>query len=886
MAIDPHDAKTDPGEPPRPQRAQPSLAQHPAPQHSAPPQPRKSRRRLWLYGLSALGVLIVLGAIAGASAYVVFSRGLPSIEWARRYRPPIVTEVFSGDEQLAGEFYSERRRVVPYERIPKKLVQAFVASEDKDFFDHPGVSFTGLGRALFRTYVLRSKRIEGGSTLTQQTAKAIIASAEGVQAARVRKGVAGVRRKIREFILTRQLENHFTKEQILNLYLNEVYLGHHAYGVQAAAENYFRKNVWELSLPEMALIAGLPQAPSAFSPFSNPEAARRRRSYVLGRMLAEGMISKDEHDRAEQAEISAYPVQDIFRETAPYVTEHVRRDVVQRYGNERLLNDGLKVYMTVDLERERDAIAATLKGILAVDKRQGYRGPLTHLTEKDWPGFIEKEQAWLTSEGKDEADADAEEGEEGSAASGKGVIAALVTAVDKDGKVAQINVGTTKGRLPLEQAYWARKPNPELNAKDLKIHTLKGVLEPGDVILVRRAPPKKDKKGKILAKAEKDLYALEQEPKIQGALISTDPNSGYVMAMIGGFDFEKSEFNRAFQACRQPGSSFKPIIYSAAIEQKGFTSSTILTDAPIVTDDEANAKRWKPNNFEESFRGDVPVRLALAHSMNIPAIKTLQAVGVKAAAEWAHKLGITTKINEDLSMALGSSCVTLWDLTNVYTLIDRMGQRPHMLFLRRVLDRDGRILEDHSSYYDPWTSLSDRISAGYARLFDKPEQVMQQETAFLVTHLMEGVVKFGTSTRALALGKPVAGKTGTTNDLFDAWFLGFTKDLVTGVWVGYDNYDQPMDKYETGGHTALPIWVDYMKTALKGVAQPQFLPPLGESIVWVSVDADNGRRAVPGSRAAVLEPFLKGTEPPEENALGVTPVQSGKAQETMLRDGL
>src|SRR5205085_8234376 len=283
-------------------------------------------------------------------------------------------------------------RVVSYERIPKKLKQAFIASEDKDFFDHPGVSFTGLARALFRTYVLRSRRVEGGSTITQQTAKAIISSAEGAKAAHVRKGLAGVRRKVREYILTRRLENHFAKEQILNLYLNEVYLGHHAYGVQAAAENYFRKNVWELSLPEIALIAGLPQAPSAYSPFSNPEAARHRRSYVLRRMLEEGMISQAEHDQADAAPIEVFPVSDIFRETAPYVTEQVRRDVVARYGNERLLNDGLKIYATVDLEREHDAIAATIKGVIEADKRQGYRGPLMHLAEKDWNGFAEKEQ--------------------------------------------------------------------------------------------------------------------------------------------------------------------------------------------------------------------------------------------------------------------------------------------------------------------------------------------------------------------------------------------------------------------------------------------------------------------------------------------------------------
>lgn len=854
-----------------------------------PPMSPRWRRALGWLGIFLLAVS-ALGALAGVITYQYFVRGLPSIAWATHYRPPIVSEVWSSDQQLIGEFYNERRKVVPYDRIPKKLIQAFIASEDASFFDHSGVSYSGLARALFKTYVLRHKLKQGGSTLTQQTARAILASAEGVKAARVRKGWAGVRRKIREFILTRELEKRFTKEQILNLYLNEVYLGHHSYGVQAAAENYYRKNVWELSLPEMALIAGLPQAPSSYSPFSHPKSAQSRREYVLGRMLKEGMITQAEHDAADGQAIKVYPVQDIFRETAPYVTEHVRRDLVARYTNQRLLDDGLKVFTTVDVERERDAISATLKGILDVDKRQGFRGALAHLEEKDWKEFAKKEAAFQASEGVTAQGAD----EKPKAGAGDEVVAAIVTGVDRDGKGASVLVGAQQGRLPLALAEWARKPNPELNAEHAKITSLRGVFTPGDVILVRPVakPPEEKNKKKKGKQDDEDyrgppLFALEQEPSLQGALISVDPQSGYVVAMIGGYDFEKSEFNRAFQACRQPGSAFKPIIYSAAIEQRGFTASTILTDAPIITDDESTGKRWKPNNFEETFQGDVPVRQALAHSMNIPAIKTLQAVGVKSAGAWAKKLGITTKLNEDLSMALGSSCVNLWDLTNVYNLFNRMGQRPRSIFLRRVLDRDGRILEDHSSYYDPWTDLSDRIAAGYAKLYEPVEQVITPETAFLITQLMTYVCKFGTGARAQQLGKPVAGKTGTTNDLFDAWFVGYSKDLVTGVWVGYDTYEQPMDKYETGGHTALPIWLDFMKSALKGVPQPGFEPPT-DNIVWVNIDGDTGKRATPQTRAPVLEAYLRGTEPPEEGAAGpgggavATPV----SDEDIQRGGL
>lgn len=802
-------------------------------------------RRRWIFfavPLAALGAVAVAALLA---AYVSFSRGLPSIEWARHYRPPIVSTIWSGDEQLIGELYNERRVVVPYDRIPKKLKQALIASEDKDFFEHGGVSFTGLLRGLYSTY-LKHNRIVGGSTLSQQTAKAILASAEGVKAAHERHGIAGIRRKLREFILTRRLEANFNKEHILWLYLNEVYLGHHSYGVQAAAENYFRKNVWELTLPEMALIAGLPQAPTEYSPFAHPDKARNRRSYVLRRMFEEGMIGQAEREAADAAPIQVYPVQDIFRETAPYVTEHVRRDLVARYGNERLLDDGLKVYATVDLEREHDAIAATIQGVLAADQRQGYRGALLRLPPGDWDDFARKEQAFLEGEGKNEA-----------------VVAALVTSVDKDGKAANVTVGRKKGQIPVKEAWWARKPNPEINSEYARIVSLKGVLSPGDVILVRGT-------------GEEGVYALEQEPRLQGALISTDPGSGYVVAMIGGYDFEKSEFNRAFQACRQPGSSFKPIIYSAAIEQRGFTASTILLDAPIVTDDDATGKRWKPQNYEEEFKGEVPVRLALIHSMNTPAIRTLQAVGVKSAAAWAHRLGISTRINEDLSMALGSSCVYLSDLTGVYATFNRLGQRAKMIYLRRVLDRDGRVLEDHSSFYDPWTWLDDRVAAGYARLFDVPEQVMTPETAFLTQQLMTEVCKPpGTGARAAALGKPVAGKTGTTNDLFDAWFMGYTRDLVTGVWVGYDTYETPMDKYETGGHTALPIWLDYMEKALKGVPQGPFEAP-SENIVWVSVDGETGRRAGPDTRAPVLEAYLKGNEPPDENGQTVAPPTCAK----------
>ncbi len=836
------------------------------------------KRRWAQIGVAAAAALVVL-LIVAASTYRHYAKGLPSIEWALNYRPPIVSQIWSADGQLIGEYYDERRIVVPFEKIPHKLAQAFIASEDADFFDHPGYSLTGIVRAAFKSYVLR-RHMQGGSTITQQTAKAILVSTEGLEEGTKRS----LKRKIRELILARRLEKNLPKQRILELYLNEVFLGHHSYGVQAAAENYFRKNVWELTLPEMALIAGLPQAPSHYSPFAHPDKARARRSYVLGRMLANGMISRAEHDAADAAPIVVYPVEEIQRETAPYFSEQVRRDIVARYENETLLREGLEIDATVDVEREKDAVAATLKGILDVDKRQGFFGPLDKIKKEQWDEFRKKEEAVLPKEKL-----------------GEDVYAALVTKVDKDGQSAQVAVGPFSGTLPIDFARWGRKPNPELWAEGgrFAIKTLTGVLAPGDAILVRPVLPEGTsesfpRRGSTARPPAKDEYvfALEQDPHLQGSLISLDPQSGYITAMIGGYDFERSEFNRAIQACRQPGSAFKPVIYSAAIEEKGFTASTILVDSPIVTDDEETGKRWKPNNYEETFEGEVPVRKALVWSMNIPAIKTLQQVGVREAAAWAHKLGISSPIcwnretgkeEPNLSMALGSSCVTLWELTKVFAVFNRGGTKVEPVYIRRVRDRDGRTLEDHSSFDDMGVSFGERVASGYAKLFENPERAMLPQTAFLMTHLMEEVAKYGTGARAQALGKPVAGKTGTTNDLFDAWFMGFTHDVVTGVWVGYDSYDTPMDKYEAGGHTALPIWLDYMQRALKGRPQEPFEVP--EKIAWVDIDGETGKRATPATRNPIHEAYLEGTEPPDLTAPGaVKPAID--PQEGLTRGGL
>ncbi|MDY7231921.1 penicillin-binding protein 1A [Hyalangium rubrum] len=844
--------------------------------------------RWWLFPLKLMCWLALTGATAGAvglvGVYYIYSPGLPAIPKVDEYWPPIVTEVYTDDAVLAGEFYNQRRKVVPYERIPKRLVQAFIASEDSSFFDHMGVDVLGTARAGFKTIGsklgLRSGGIQGGSTLTQQTAKAVLIGAEGYKEATAKT----LTRKIREAILARRLEEALTKEEILYLYLNNVFLGHHSYGVQSAAENYYRKDVRDLTLGEMTLIAGLPQAPSRYSPFLKPEAAKRRRSYVLRRMLVEGMITQAEHDTANAEPVKVYPVEDVFHEFAPYFVEQARRDIVDRYGNPALLEQGLKVFTTMDSERQRAAQEAVLNGLLELDKRQGWRGPLMNLDTD------EKRQEFISRGKKAMGDEKLQLGR---------LYVALVTKLDENGQGADIQVGPHAARLPLLGMRWARKVNPEsYYSPGAMISTVKRAIAVGDLIVVRHVKKKdltddKEQWDKKLASEIPDdeeppaaegavvpasaqtadlakptqtgpkLFRLEQLPEPQSALVSIDPHRQYLTAMVGGYDFDDNEFNRAFQACRQPGSSYKPLVYAAAIEKLNWTPATVIVDSPIVEHDPDNKVSWKPENYTSEFQGDVLLRTALVNSMNIPAVKTFGAVGTKNMSEWALKLGISTPMNMDFSAALGSSCVYPMELAQVYATFNRYGRKKPTYFIRKIEDRWGRTLEDHTAFDDPWAPLQDRVAAGYARLFEPGEQVMSPETGFIITNLMRGVVLEGTGGPAQRLGKPAAGKTGTTNDSFDTWFAAFTRDLVTVSWVGYDLNPHPLNRYETGGRASLPIWLEYMKKALAGRPQPEFYPWSTMQLVRLTIDEKTGKIASSSSRDKEVMYFKKGTEPKE-----------------------
>jgi penicillin-binding protein 1A len=596
------------------------------------------------------------------------------------------------------------------------------------------------------------------------------------------------------------------------------------------------------------LLAGLPQAPSKYSPFSNPEAAKARRRYVLRRMYEEGAITAEERAAADQAEVKVYPLEDAFRDIAPFYSEQVRRQLVERYGNDRVLNDGLRVEMAMDLEKQRAAQTAMLSGLMEVDHRQGYLGPVAHLEGAE-RSALEDRLARAFPEGP---------------ALGEYAVG-IVTKVDDAAAETEVAVGRTRGILPISGMRWARHPNPEQNYPDALISRPSVALHEGDVIVVRRVDraellAREPKERQHLVPSASVLFSLEQEPKLQGALVSIEPFTGYVPAMVGGYDFDASEFNRAFQACRQPGSAFKPIVYSGVIEKLNYTPATMLTDAPVVYRDEASGVSWKPENFGGSFKGDVTLRDALVHSMNLPAVKAGAALGVDNLVSWAQTVGLTTPVKRELGSAIGSSCTTLWSLANVYALLDRYGVKGESMLVKRVLDRDGRVLEDHSAPRDPFVPLVSRIAATVASVEAPPERVMDPRSAYITVSLMHEVATVGTGAQAAKLGKPAAGKTGTTNDSFDTWFLGFTRDLLAGVWLGYDQNEMPLGRYETGGRAALPIWLGYMEEALGERPQPDF--PVPDGIDFVAIDPATGQVATESERS-VLEPFKAETKPVE-----------------------
>ena len=744
---------------------------------------------------------IIAGMIAVVLIYFYINEDLPKISKLSDYHPPVVTTVYSDDNRKIGEFYKERRIIVPISRIPQILKEAFIAAEDSRFYSHPGIDVIGIFRALLKN-IEAGGVVQGGSTITQQVTKSFLLTPE-----------RSYTRKIKEAILAYRISQAFSKDEILFLYLNQIYLGHGAYGIEAASENYFGKPVTDLNLAECAMLAGLPQAPTKYSPFRYPDRAKQRQTYVLNRMAAEGYITEAQAAAAIQQPMDVKPRKNWYIEEVPFYTEYIRRYVETKYGSDALYSNGLSIYAAVDIDMQKTAQEELGIGLGALDKRQGYRGPIKHLNPNEIVSFSETVQEEIK-------DAPIKPG---------AVLSGVVVSISGESEQsAEIRIGKSHGVIRFADMKWAKKSiqtNPQQKSGAKRPPTILGI---GDVVLV-----------KVLDKAkEGDRWnlALEQTPKVQGALLCLEAGTGLVKVMVGGRDFRDSQFNRAIQSKRQPGSSFKPIIYAAAID-KGYTPATVIVDSPIAFQDEDGASVWKPQNYDRKYSGQILLRNALEKSVNVVTVKILQDIGVNYAIGYAKKLGITSILEPNLSIALGSSGVSLLELVRAYSVFDNAGDLIQPVFITKITDQNGRVLEE---------TVPERVP------------VIEKSTAFIITNLLESVVKNGTGRRARELNRPAAGKTGTTNNLNDAWFVGYTPEYITGVWVGFDE-EGTLGKGETGGAAACPVWVGFMKRVLAN--KPVQVFPVPEGIVFAKVDADTGQLAGPETQTVLFECFKEGTLP-------------------------
>ncbi len=780
-------------------------------------------KRLLKYLLFACCSVPLLGAALLVGAYFYVSSTLPDVRTLSDYKPPLITRVYADDGTVIAEYSHERRILVPYEKIPKTLIQAFVAAEDSSFFKHKGIDFTSIARAALKN-IKAGGIAQGGSTITQQVAKKLLLTSERTFS-----------RKFKEAILAWRMEKALTKQEIIYLYLNHIYLGHRAYGVEAAAENYFDKNVEQLTLAEMAILAGLPQAPSRYSPYTNYERALERQKYVLERMVKEGYITPEERRQAAAEKVKIKSRLNSLLDVTAYFNEQVRRYLEERFGEELLYTGGLEVETSINLAMQEYARAAVRENLRNHDKRRGYRGAEEVLDAQEQKRFLADQ---------------VEEFAESPLAAGT-ISKAIVTGSDSSHILCRI--ADREGVIPLKESSWAGSIRVTKDRVEPKGNAEKGnttVFPVGSVIEVR-----------VEDLAAKPLrLSLEQEPLAQSALVAIDPHTGQIKAMVGGYDFSKSQFNRATQARRLPGSSIKPLIYAAALD-RGYTPASIIQDTPLIYEDKSvkNGKleEWKPQNYEEKFYGPTTFRQALTHSRNVVTIKILEDIGIDYAANYAEKLGIETPLQRNLSMALGSTAVTPLEMLTAYTVFANGGVLVPPTYITRIKDRNGRILES----IDPADFATGM--AGDQRLIRKPpRRVISPETAYLITNVMESVVREGTGWRAKAIERPSAGKTGTTNDLKDAWYIGFIPQLACVSWVGYDQ-ERPLGKSETGSRAAAPAWVSFMQEAVKLYPEQQF--PVPDSIEFHPIDTKTGLLLPEDDPQAYYEAFAPGTAPTRMN---------------------
>ncbi len=781
----------------------------------------------WVVVTAALWIVVGGGIVA--YVFHQYGQNLPDYASLADYQPPSVTRIHAGDGRLLAEYAHERRVFVPITAIPPMLRQAFVSAEDKNFYSHPGIDPLGIARAAWENVqaIGTSRRPQGASTISQQVAKNFFLTNE-----------VSIERKIEEAVLAFRIEQAFDKDRILELYLNEIFLGRRSYGVAAAALTYFDKALEDLTLPEAAFLAALPKAPSSYDPDRNPALAQGRRNYVLGRMLDDGAISQQEHDAARATPIETRSRDSIDAARADFFTEEVRRQLVRELGEDGFYQGGLSVRTTVDPRLQQLADRALRRGLAAYDRdRQGWRGPLGAID------LAAAGEAWPQSLAGFDPGFELDDWR---------------LAVVREARSGQAVLGFADGSsatLPFSQMRWA---TPELGPGRFgeRPEAASDVVAAGDLIVVEEVETENG-----------PVWALRQRPSVEGGLVALDPHTGRVLAMAGGFSFRQSQFNRATQAYRQPGSSFKPFVYLAALEE-GYTPSSIVLDAPLVIDQGPGLPLWRPENYSDTFYGPSTLRTGIERSRNLMTVRLAREIGMDRVQELARRFGVDRGLGTNLAASLGSNEVDLLNITEAYAMLVNGGREIRGQLVERIQDRFGKSIMRRDERPCPDCQKLAWDGAPPPALPDTREEVVDSRHAYQMVTMLEGVVQRGTATSAKRIGKPVAGKTGTTNDARDAWFVGFSPDLAVGVYVGFDR-PRNLGRQATGGSVALPIWTDFMTAALEGAPATPFRTPPGVRLV--RVDAETGLLPGNGTQTVIAEAFLPGTEPSSRTAGGALP---------------
>ncbi len=722
-----------------------------------------------------------------------FSNNIPDYKFLKNYKPPVSSKVFSGKGNLVADFSKEKRIFVPYRSIPKNVINAFLSAEDKNFFSHPGVDAKGVLRASLNNVknIISSKRLEGASTITQQVAKNFLLTNE-----------VSINRKIKEAILAFRIERALSKERILELYLNQIYLGSGAYGVAAASLEYFDKSIQEIDYAQAALLAALPKAPSKYNPYRNIELAKFRRDLVLKNLLDNNFLDLNTYKNLKAKKIELKKIKKVFLEDAQYFIEDVRKNIIDKFSYERVYNQGLNINTSINLELQTIATDSLRKGLISYDKRKGWRGPLENkIYSSDWfknlgKYDLEKSINWNI---------------------------AIIKKINQfSAKIETKN--KIEGIIEYKDISWTKKEFNDL-------------LKVGDVVYVKNI--------------NQNRFELKQLPKINGGIVVMDPYTGRVVALSGGFSFKNSEFNRASQALRQPGSAFKPFVYALALENN-FTPSSLVLDAPLVLDQGSDLKMWKPENYGKKFYGLSTLRTGLEKSRNLMTVRIAQNLGVAKVANFSKKLGIYNNPNELLSISLGSAETTLLKLTSAYSTFINGGKLVSPILIDRVQDSEGNTIFKNEGRICKNCDKISYIGDEYPVVQNDYKQIFSPETAYQITSLLEGVVKRGTAKKLRNLKINIAGKTGTTNENTDAWFIGFTSDLLIGVYVGMDN-PSPLGKFETGSKTALPIFKNFIESAIKKSEARPF--KVSDGITMMVIDPLTGQKAKFTSKNTILEAY-------------------------------